>query len=105
MEPDLGDQVDNHYWRIFGATLLTSVLATGAQLSQPQQSNALQSPGIGQTLGQSVGTQIASTGTMLLQKNINIQPTLHIRAGFEFTVEVNKDIIFPKSYTGNSHKN
>lgn len=99
-----GDQVDNHYWRIFGATFLTSVLAAGAQLSQPQQSNALQSPGIGQTIGQSAGTQIANTGTMLLQKNINIQPTLHIRAGFEFTVEVNKDIVFPGSYTGNQNK-
>ena len=99
-----GDQVDNHYWRIFGATMLTSVLAAGAQLSQPQQSNALQSPGIGQTVGQSVGTQIAATGTMLLQKNINLQPTIHIRAGFEFTVEVNKDIIFPNSYTANANK-
>ena len=100
-----GDQVDNHYWRIFGATFLTSVLAAGAQLSQPQQSNALQSPGVGQTIGQSAGTQIANTGTMLLQKNINIQPTLHIRAGFEFTVEVNKDIVFPYPYTANASKN
>jgi len=100
-----GDQVDNHYWRIFGATLFTSVLAAGAQLSQPQQSDALQAPGVGQTLGQSVGTQIANTGTMLLQKNINIKPTLHIRAGFEFTVEVNKDIVFNSAYTGNQSKN
>jgi type IV secretion system protein TrbI len=99
-----GDQVDNHYWRIFGATFLTSVLAAGAQLSQPQQTNALQAPSVGQTVGQSVGTQIANTGTMLMQKNINIQPTLHIRAGFEFTVEVNKDIVFPDSYTGNKSK-
>ena len=100
-----GDQVDNHYWRIFGATFLTSVLAAGAQLSQPQQTNALQAPGTGQIIGQSVGTQIAQTGTMLLQKNINIQPTLHIRAGFEFTVEVNKDIVFPNAYTANGNKN
>lgn len=99
-----GDQVDNHYWRIFGATFLTSVLAAGAQLSQPQQSDALQSPGVGQTLGQSVGTQIAATGTMLAQKNINIQPTIHIRSGFEFTVEVNKDMIFKREYTANSNK-
>jgi type IV secretion system protein VirB10 len=100
-----GDQVDNHYWRIFGATFLTSVLSAGAQLAQPQQSNALQAPGVGQTVGQSVGTQIATTGTMLLQKNINIQPTIHIRAGFEFTVEVNKDIAFPNAYTSNANKN
>lgn len=99
-----GDMVDNHYWRIFGATFLTSVLAAGAQLSQPQQSNALQAPTTGQTIGQSVGTQIANTGTMLMQKNINIQPTIVIRAGFDFQVEVNKDIIFPAAYTANPNK-
>lgn len=98
------DQVDNHYWRIFGATFLTSVLAAGAQLSQPQQSNALQAPGTGQVLGASVGTQISQTGTTLLNKNLNIQPTIHIRPGFIFTVEVNKDIVFPSSYTGNLNK-
>ncbi len=100
-----GDQVDNHYWQILGATLITSVLAAGAQLSQPQQSNALEAPSTGQILGQSVGTQISSTGTQLVQKAINLQPTIHIRAGFEFTVEVNKDIIFPSPYLGNSNKN
>jgi type IV secretion system protein VirB10 len=99
-----GDIVDNHYWRIFGATFLTSVLAAGAQLSQPQQTNALQSPGVGQTIGQSVGTQISQTGTMLMQKNINIQPTIIIRAGFDFNVEVNKDIVFNDSYTANPNK-
>lgn len=100
----VGDMVDNHYWRIFGATFLTSVLAAGAQLSQPQQSNALQSPSVGQTIGQSVGTQISQTGTTLMQKNINIQPTIIIRAGIDFDVEVNKDIVFPSAYTGNANK-
>lgn len=99
-----GDTVDNHYWRIFGATFLTSVLAAGAQLSQPQQTNALQAPSVGQTMGQSVGTQISQTGTMLMQKNINIQPTIIIRAGFDFQVEVNKDIVFTNAYTGNPNK-
>ena len=99
-----GDKVDNHYDKIGGAVLLTSILAAGAQLAQPQQSNALQSPGVGQTLGQAVGTQIAQTGTQLVQKDLNLQPTLHIRPGFEFTVEVNKDMVFPGKYTGNAAK-
>jgi type IV secretion system protein VirB10 len=99
-----GDQVDNHYDKIWGATILTSLLAAGAQLAQPQQSNALQSPGVGQTIGQSVGTQIAQTGTTLMNKNLNLQPTLHIRPGFEFTVEVNKDLVFPGAYTANPNK-
>lgn len=100
-----GDKVDNHYDRIAGATTIISILAAGAQLAQPQQTNALQAPGVAQTLGQSVGTQIAQTGTSLLQKDLNLKPTLHIRPGFECTVEVNKDIIFSTSYTANLNKN
>lgn len=99
-----GDVVDNHYWRIFGSTALISVLAAGAQLSQPQQGNVLQVPSVGQTLGQAAGTQIANTGTMLLQKNIDLKPTITIRAGFDFQIEVNKDIVFPSIYTGNPNK-
>jgi type IV secretion system protein VirB10 len=100
-----GDQVDNHYDKIAGATLLTSILAAGAQLAQPQQSNVLTAPSAGQVLGQSVGTQIAQTGTQLVQKDLNLQPTLHIRPGFEITVEVNKDMVFDGAYTGNARKN
>lgn len=100
-----GDLVDNHYDKIWGATILTSILAAGAQLAQPQQSNTLQSPGAGQVLGQSVGTQIAQTGTTLLSKNLNLQPTLHIRPGFEITIEVNRDMVFDGAYTGNARKN
>lgn len=99
-----GDQVDNHYDKIFGATVLISILAAGAQLSQPQQTSVLQTPTVGQTIGQSVGTQIAQTGTTLMNKNLNLQPTLHIRPGFEFTVEVNKDLVFPGKYSGNNKK-
>lgn len=104
MGAGFGDEVDNHYDKIWGATILTSILAAGAQLSQPQQSNALQAPSVGQTLGSAVGSQVANTGTALLSKNLNLQPTLHIRPGFEFTVEVNKDMVFPGAYTANANK-
>ncbi|HEK2961238.1 TPA: hypothetical protein SMU32_003694 [Proteus mirabilis] len=31
-----------------------------------------------------------------MRRNLNIQPTLHIRAGYKFNVLVNKDIILPE---------
>ena len=99
------DKVDNHYDKIVGATALISILAAGAQLSQPQQSNVLQAPGIGQTMAQSAGTSITQVGTSIVQKDLNLQPTLHIRPGYEFSVEVTRDIRFPNAYTGNSNKN
>jgi type IV secretory pathway VirB10-like protein len=94
------DQVNNHYGKIFGSVILMSVLSAGAQLSQPQNSdNAWQAPTVGQTIAQSLGTNIANTGTMITNKNINIQPTLEIRQGYKFNISVTKDIVFPSAYT------
>ncbi len=97
------DQVNNHYFKIFGSVILMSVLSAGAQLSQPQQNSnpfIVAPPTVGQTVAQSLGTNIANTATMLTQKNINIQPILVIRPGYEFNISVTKDMVFPGPYAG-----
>jgi type IV secretory pathway VirB10-like protein len=95
------DQVNNHYSKIFGSVILMSMLSAGAQLSQPQQSsNPWQAPTVGQTMAQSLGTNLANTGTMITAKNINIQPTLEIRQGYQFNISVTKDIVFSHPYGG-----
>lgn len=97
----LHDEVDNHFWTIFESALLYSVLGAGAQLAQPQQSATFgQAPSVGQTIGQAVGTEIASTGQEIVSRDLNIQPTLKIRAGDQFLVMVNKDMVFPGAYKG-----
>ncbi len=93
------DQVNNHYSKIFGSVILMSILSSGAQLAQPQQpSDYNQPPNINQMLAQNLGTHIADVGTALLNKNINIPPTLQIRPGYEFNITVTKDIVFPGPY-------
>lgn len=95
------DEVNNHDFKIFSSVLLMSALSAGAQLSQPQQGNSLfAAPTVGQTLAQSLGTNIANTGNMIAQKDINIQPTLTIRPGYEFNISVTKDMVFPSVYSG-----
>jgi type IV secretory pathway VirB10-like protein len=93
------DQIDNHYSKIFGSVILLSLLSAGGQLAQPQNSsNPWQSPTVGQTVAQSLGTNLANTGIMLTNKNINIQPTLQINPGYEFNISVTKDMVFPGPY-------
>lgn len=95
------DQVNGHYGKIFGSVVLMSVLSAGAQLSQPQNNNnPFAAPTVGQTLAQSLGTNVTNTGTMITAKNINIQPTLQIRPGYEFNISVTKDMVFPSPYNG-----
>ncbi|MDE2466924.1 MAG: conjugal transfer protein TrbI [Alphaproteobacteria bacterium] len=93
------DQVDNHYMRIFGSAILMSLLGVGAQLSQPQNAGALNTPSASQQAASALAQQMDSVGANLLNKNLSIQPTLTIRPGYAFDVLVNRTMILP-SYPG-----
>ncbi|HTJ27562.1 MAG TPA: TrbI/VirB10 family protein [Candidatus Limnocylindria bacterium] len=95
-----GGVVDNHYGKIIGAALLTSVLAAGLQLSQPQQGNIYVMPSAGQIAAGAVGQQLAQTGMSIVNKNVNIPPTIHVAKGYPFDVIVDRDIILPGTYHG-----
>jgi type IV secretion system protein VirB10 len=96
------DQVNNHYLKLFGSVILMSAMSAGAQLSQPkQQVDAFGNPvtnTVNQTLAASLGANIMNTADHITQKNLNVQPTLVIRPGYLFNVNITKDIVFPKSY-------
>ena len=93
------DQVNNHYGKIFGSVILMSMLSAGAQLAQPQNDDdSNDNPSVNQTMAQSLGTNISAVGTAMTMKNLSIQPTLEIRQGYEFNIEVKKDMIFDSPY-------
>jgi len=81
--------------RIFGSAILMSLLSAGAQLSQPQNSNMFTTPSAGQEAAAAMGQELNMVGTNLLNKNLNIQPTLIIRPGYAFNVLVSRTMILP----------
>ena len=89
------DQVDNHYLRIFGSSILISLLGVAAQISQPQNAGAFNTPPAGAQAAGSLAQGLDSTGTELLRKNLGIQPTIKIRAGYLFNVMVSRTMILP----------
>lgn len=86
------DKVNNHYWRTFGNAALLSLFSAGIQLSQPQAavSGTYNSQ---QIMAAEIGRQLGRLGMQLTQRNLNIQPTLEIRPGFQFSIMVTKDMI------------
>jgi type IV secretion system protein VirB10 len=89
----LEDKVNNHLVRIFGDSIMLSLLSAGAQLSQPQNTSVNGAPTAGQTVAAAMGQQFAATGSEITKRNMEIQPTLEIRPGFRFNVMVNKDVV------------
>jgi type IV secretion system protein VirB10 len=91
------DKVDHHYGSMVKTALLLSVFNTGAQINQPV--NSSNATGIQQALAQNVGMNLANTGSEIINKQVNIQPSITIQPGYEFNVMITKDLVFPKPYS------
>ena len=100
------DQVNHHYWRIFGSAFLMSGITAGLTLSQGSQNNQGQGntnsnnnkKRINDVLTEALGQQLGTVITKMIEKNLNIAPTLEIRPGYRFNVMVVKDIGFTAPY-------
>lgn len=91
------DQVDNHYWQIFGASFVMGVITAGMQYSQNNTNTTSQiggfyNPTVGQTMAGSLGQQLGQTGMMITQKQLNVAPTITVRQGYKFTIMMTADV-------------
>ena len=96
------DRVDSHWYRIFGSAILMSAVVGGVSISQQIGQNSFTGGFIGpngffsgvnmpQTLSQSLGTVFGNLIAKMLEKNLDIAPTLKIRKGYRFNILVVKD--------------
>ena len=96
------DQVNNHYLRIFGSAILMSMITGGMSYSMDSLDNSGggddDSPTLQDEMGSALAAQLGQATLQLLQKNLNIKPTLEIRPGYQFNVIVTKDIVFERPY-------
>ena len=94
----LRDHVDRHYRRLVGFSILTSIFTAAFEVSQRSTQSALTYPTPAQTAGAAVGQELSQTGAQITRRNLNVQPTIKIPAGYKFTVRVNRDILFEAPY-------
>ena len=87
------DQVNNHFWKMFGNALLLSVFSAGVQISQGGQNPGQNGLNAQQSIAAGLGQQLGQLGQELARRNTRIQPTLEIRPGYRFTVMVTADMI------------
>jgi type IV secretion system protein TrbI len=90
--------VDHHYKRLFGFAALTSAFSAAFDLSQRNTQSALTYPSVTDTASASVGREMSRTGAQITRRNLNVQPTIKVPAGYKFTVRVNRDILFDAPY-------
>jgi type IV secretion system protein TrbI len=87
----LEDGVDNHWGALFKAALLSTLLGVGSELGAG--SDAGNNGDIIRALRRGSSDSLNQTGQKVVQRNLNIQPTLTIRPGFPVRVIVNRDLV------------
>jgi type IV secretion system protein VirB10 len=96
------DKVDNHYLRVFGSAVLMSLI-TGSSAyvmdnAGGSSSNSENGTSMKDEMTAALGAQLGQTTAKLLEKNLNIKPTLEIRQGLRFNITAIKDVIFRTPY-------
>jgi len=84
----LEDDVDYHWWELAKAAALSTLLGVGAEAGTSANENNLV-----QAIRSGASNSISQTGQQIVQRQLNVQPTLTIRPGFPIRIIVNRDLV------------
>lgn len=90
----VNDRVDNHWWKLAQGVVLGSLLGAAAQQSYGG-GLSVANPSLGQLAAAGAAQNINSAGQVIVQKDLQVQPTLVIRPGQRVAVFVTHDIELP----------
>ncbi len=90
-ETGLKDQVNNHYLQIFGASIALGVISGATQSTTNAGYNETGSD----AWRQGVGSSLSQSSVNILDRFINIPPTLTIREGHRIKVYLTQDLLLP----------
>jgi type IV secretion system protein VirB10 len=84
----LADQVDFHTWKLLKGVALATVLGVGSELAFGTSDSDLI-----RALQQSTQATTNRAGQRLIERQLNVQPTITVRPGWPLRVIVHKDIL------------
>ncbi len=83
----LRDRVDQHWGGMFRAALISTLLSVGTQVGNGDDDELVRA------LRQGSSESIGRAGQDLVRRQMNVQPTLTIRPGFQLRVIVTRDMV------------
>ncbi|GFE93852.1 TrbI/VirB10 family protein [Acetobacter persici] len=91
----LSDEVNNHWGQLFRAALVTTLLSVGSEAGTSQSENNL-----AQAIRSGASNGFSMVGNRLVDRSLNVQPTLTDRPGLPFTVLVGHDLLLKPYQNG-----
>lgn len=89
----LKDKVNHHIGRLVVGGLLTSLLGAGSKIVTYQPSGSNSNPSIEDLAASGAAQNLSEAGTKIIEKELDVEPTIEIRPGIKFNVFVDKDLI------------
>ena len=84
----LSDEVDLHTWKLLKGVALATVLGIGNSLASSNTDSDIL-----KALRESAGQTTNRAGQRLVEKNLNVQPTITVRPGWPLRIIVHRDIV------------
>jgi type IV secretion system protein VirB10 len=88
----LKDAVDYHAGKLAGSVALSTALAYAGNLARNPNANAVNGTGE-DIVGDTVAQEANRIGDKIIDRDLDVQPTITIRPGWTFNVLVNADIV------------
>jgi type IV secretory pathway VirB10-like protein len=89
--PASRDRTDNHLGRLGLAIGLSAIISVVANEAEDDDEN---SNSLSQSVGDAAAQQAAQTGARIVDRELEVRPTLRVRAGAPVRVLVTRDIVF-----------
>lgn len=105
------DKVNNHWWKLISSAFLMSgitasvSIATDDSDSNSNNNSYSSSSNVNSSIREAMADQFGSVLAKVIERNLNIAPTIEIRPGYNFNVMVTKDLTFERDYKGFDYKN
>ena len=89
----LADRVDYHLDKLAAATALSTALAYGGNLARNRSGGGYGGSNNEDVIGDTVAQEADRVGSKIIDRQLDVQPTITVRPGWPFRVLVNKDIV------------
>jgi type IV secretory pathway VirB10-like protein len=92
-------RVDKHAFRRFSGALMVSLVGAGARIATAEpQAGFVVAPNAKTIIGQGAAQQTAEVATSMLERNVNIRPTIKLEEGHPFHIYLQNDVAFAQPY-------
>ena len=95
------DEVNNHWWKVLSSAFLMSGFVAGVSYvtnDKNNNNNNNNNTNLSTEMKYALASQFGNVISRVIEKNLNIAPTITIRPGYRFNIMVTKDLVFGKPY-------